>query len=185
MPTHAGYQQYKDEPRAQTAPSSGKLTPTTADIEGPFYKADSPHRSVLCDRPTLHLSGHVLDINGNAIRDILLDFWQANEAGEYDQNGFAFRGKQVADPHGHYRLATIRPGDYKIADDPPDFRCAHIHVKVTANGFKPLTTQLYFPDDDHNATDHWFDASRVIQFGGTRVPGEGRFDFVLEPIEGS
>ncbi len=74
-----------------------------------------------------------------------------------------------------YSFSTVRPGDYQIADSPPDFRCAHIHVKLSADGFKPLTTQLYFADDPYDKTDHWFDAKRVIA-------ADGRFDFVLEKV---
>jgi protocatechuate 3,4-dioxygenase beta subunit len=136
------------------------------------------------------VSGVVKDTAGTPLEGVL-DIWQADEKGVYDNDGFKLRGKIIVDdtavrhprlrselqvPSGAYSFQTIMPGDYQIADNPPDFRCAHIHVKVTAEGYKPLTTQLYFPDDQYNATDHWFDRRRVIQHP------IGTFDFVLEKL---
>lgn len=161
-----GYQKYKDQ-----------LSPTSGDIEGPFYKAGAPFRQKLVDAPSLVIAGSVMDTEGKPIIGAVLDFWQANEKGDYDLDGFDFRGKQkvtqeptVVLPAGRYELLTVRPGDYQIGEH--EFRCAHLHVKVTAPGFVPLTTQLYFPDDKYNFTDHWFNKDRVID-------ATNSFDFVL------
>ena len=111
------------------------------------------------------------DQDGNPL-PALLDFWQADAKGEYDETGFEFRGKVQAGADGAYKLETIEPGDYAIG--PNEYRCAHIHIKVSAPGFKLLTTQLYFNGDQYNATDHWFNSAMVI--GNP----DGHFDFVLE-----
>jgi catechol 1,2-dioxygenase len=158
------------------------LQPTQPDIEGPFYKAGAPlreHNNLAgFESPNLWVSGRVLSTDGSPIPGALLDIWQANEKGEYDHRGFLFRGKVQCDGEGNYSFSTVRPGDYQIADSPPDFRCAHIHVKLTADGYAPLTTQLYFADDQYNATDHWFDERRVIKISPSQA-GHGKFDFVL------
>lgn len=158
-------------------PADGKLAPTPPDIEGPFYKAGAPFRDDerLCESPDLCVHGRVLDTDGIPVLGAVLDVWQADKGGNYDNDGYTLRGKVKASGYtGNYRFETIVPGDYQIAEIPPDFRCAHIHVRVTADGFKTLTTQLYFPDDKYNPTDHWFDPRRVIQHP------DGCFDFVLE-----
>jgi protocatechuate 3,4-dioxygenase beta subunit len=155
------------------------LQPTPPDIEGPFYKAGAPLRGdgvigiMTRDSLPLTVSGRVLSADGTPLVDAVLDIWQADEHGAYDNTGYKFRGKVRPDHHGCYLFETIVPADYQIADSPPDYRCAHIHFKVTAPGHASLTTQLYFPDDPYNATDHWFDARRVIQHP------VGTFDFVL------
>jgi protocatechuate 3,4-dioxygenase beta subunit len=179
--TASDYQRYKGQRPTRAAPAAGKLAPTTPDILGPFWKDGAPERpdGRLCgphEGKPLVVSGRVIDTNGNPA-EAVLDVWQADANGVYDNDGFQFRGKikTALDDRGQvYVIRTIRPGDYKISDpgQPDEFRCAHIHVKVTAPGFKPLTTQLYFPDDKFNSTDHWFSESRVIR--------DGRFDFVLE-----
>lgn len=179
MKMYPEYQQFK--PKAGAAP---RLQPTGKDIEGPFYVPGAPFRDSLHDKPTLLLSGTVTDTDGNPVPAAVLDFWQADEAGVYDNDGFNLRGKVIADKGGGtsasgncYRLQTIRPGNYPISDT--EFRCAHIHVKVTAEGYKPLTTQLYFVDDKYDAADHWFDPARCVQFTDRNMR-EARFDFVLE-----
>jgi protocatechuate 3,4-dioxygenase beta subunit len=160
---------------------SGKLPPTPSDIEGPFYLAGAPFidSGLISPDSNLFVSGTVMTTNGDAV-EAVLDIWQADAEGVYDEKGYGLRGKvkAVVSERGKscYSFQTIMPGDYQIAETPPDFRCAHIHVKVTADGCKPLTTQLYFADDKYNATDHWFDKRRVIQHPN------GTFDFVLEKV---
>ena len=59
------------------------------------------------------------------------------------------------------------------------YRPAHVHVKVSAPGFLPLTTQLYFPGDPYNAVDPVIVRSlsmRVADEGGLK---RASFDFVL------
>jgi protocatechuate 3,4-dioxygenase beta subunit len=127
----------------------------------------------------LELNGRVLSTDGQPVEVALMEFWQADPEGVYDEHGTRHRGNQIADANGPgtYRLLTFVPGDYKISEpgQPDEFRCAHIHVKVSASGFKTLTTQLYFLNDPHNGTDRWFDPRRVL-------PPSGMFDFVLERV---
>lgn len=176
---YSDYQRYKSAKIVAEQRKEAGLgpLPTSADIEGPFYKAGAPFlplgRLVPDDQfplHMLHVHGTVTDTLGKTIQNAVLDFWQANEKGEYDNVGFKFRGKVSPDSQSAYKLFTLRPGDYQIG--PSEFRCAHIHVKIDAPGCKPLTTQLYFLDDKYNTTDQWFDASRVIS-------PDGSFDFVL------
>ena len=144
------------------------MKPTLPDIEGPFYKEGAPFLP-LTNNPNLNLFGMVYNTDGEPI-PALLDFWQADENGKYDNDGYKFRGKVFADLLG-YKVQTIRPGSYQI--DEHEYRCSHIHVKVTAIGFKTLVTQLYFKDDKYNDSDEWFDSSRIIS-------DDGQFNFVLE-----
>lgn len=170
MSVYPQYQQYKG-----CSKSTVVLAPTTADIEGPFYKSGAPERVQITTYPTATLTGRVLTINGDPIPFAGLDFWQANEKGEYDNVGFDLRGTQSTGHDGRYTLLTVHPGDYQI--DVNEFRCAHIHVKVFAKGYKPLTTQLYFSDDQYNSSDHWFSKDRVIGSVNDRFYA---FDLVLE-----
>jgi protocatechuate 3,4-dioxygenase beta subunit len=184
---YAEYQKYKNTKSLKHF----DLVPTPSDIEGPFYLDGAPFREVIHPASTkpkdvLHVHGKVMNVSGNFVSpyggQVVLDFWQADELGVYDEKGYNFRGKVVAKFDGHsntYDLFTVRPGDYDISDPgsplPHDFRCSHIHVKVTCDGYKPLTTQLYFKTDPYNATDHWFSNKRIIADDGT-------FDFVLEQV---
>jgi protocatechuate 3,4-dioxygenase beta subunit len=169
------YQQFKAPPPAQAGRS--RLCPTPPDILGPFYKPGAYvlQDGKLADAPALRVEGRVTDVEGTPL-PANLDVWQANEKGEYDNAGFTLRGVVLCDAAGNYAFETVRPGHYQISDT--EYRCPHIHVKVTAPGCKELVTQLYFASDEYNDADHWFKGVNVVKFPDGKA---GRFDFVLEP----
>ena len=149
--------------------------PTPEQTEGPFFTPDSPERDSLLEPglegTQLVLAGVVLATNCTPISGALLDFWHADAAGEYDNDGYRLRGHQFASTQGRYRLETIEPGLYTG-------RTRHIHVKAQAPNGPVLTTQLYFPGEPGNANDSIFDPALVMS-----IPEAGarHFDFVLAP----
>ncbi|MFD4372589.1 carbohydrate-binding protein [Streptomyces sp. NPDC058486] len=149
--------------------------PTPPQMEGPYFKPNSPLRSSLPDGPGMRLtvSGYVFGRACRPISGVLLDFWQADVNGAYDNTGFKFRGHQFTGADGAFKLTTIVPGLYPG-------RTRHIHVKVQAPGRPVLTTQLYFPNEPRNNTDSLFDPRLLMTVrdgGGGR---EAAFDFVLD-----
>jgi protocatechuate 3,4-dioxygenase beta subunit len=144
---------------------------TPRQTEGPFYKPATPQRISLLDQgtPTLLVTGRVLSKDCKPVANALLDFWHADERGEYDNQGFRFRGHQFTDSDGRYRLETIVPARYPG-------RARHIHVKVQAPGGRLLTTQLYFPGDAGNARDGLYRDELAMK---SLKAGEGAFDFVV------
>ena len=104
------------------------------------------------------------------IANALLDFWHADEQGDYDNSGFRFRGHQFSDAEGRYRLETIVPALYPG-------RTRHIHVKVQVRGGPILTTQLYFPNEPQNARDGLFAPELVMKMA---KPGLAGFDFIAD-----
>ena len=106
-------------------------------------------------------------------RGALLDFWQADADGEYDNDGYRLRGHQFADGDGPLRACdTIVPGLYPG-------RTRHIHVKVQRPHGQILTTQLYFPGEPRNRTDGIFDARCSWTSAGAGSGRRARFRFVL------
>jgi protocatechuate 3,4-dioxygenase beta subunit len=151
--------------------------PTVAQTEGPFFTPDSPERTSLLEPgingTALLVTGRVLSTGCEPVERALVDFWQCDDAGEYDNTGYRLRGHQFTDGSGAYRLETIVPGTYPG-------RTRHIHVKVQAPGRPVLTTQLYFPDEPGNATDRIFDDRLVMELRDASGGKEGAFDFVLD-----
>ena len=145
---------------------------TLRQTEGPFFKPQSPERkSLVAGKPaSLVVTGRVLDRDCKPVPNALLDFWHADEHGDYDNRGFRYRGHQFADGEGRYRLETIVPAMYPG-------RARHIHVKVQRVGGRVLTTQLYFPDDPGNERDGLFRPELALRM---RARGEAAFDFVVE-----
>src|SRR5438094_4952586 len=117
---------------------------TDDNIEGPFFKPGSLARDNLLEPgitgTIVHLSGRVMvEGCGGPLAGALLDFWQANDAGAYDD--VKLRGHQYAGTDGSYTLTTVRPGHYLNG---AQYRPSHIHVKVGGvGGYLLLTTQLY------------------------------------------
>ncbi len=171
-----------EEPRdsASTAGETREPTPACGDdhgptpeqTEGPYYTPDTPRRRNLAEPGVrgerLVLAGTVLDTSCRPIRRALLDFWQADGEGEYDNEGFRLRGHQFTDARGRFTLTTVVPGLYPG-------RTRHIHVKVQRPNGAVLTTQLYFPDEPQNEGDGLFDSALVMDLDGSRA----RYDFVL------
>ena len=164
---------------------------TPRQTEGPYFTADSPRRQVLVEAgmkgPRLVLVGQVLAPDCRLQAGALVDFWQADAEGAYDNRGFRLRGHQFTDAEGRYRLETVVPGLYPG-------RTRHIHVKVQARGGPLLTTQLYFPDVAQNQRDRLFSPALLVSVaeatgaagaaGGAAAPAnvpavQAGFDFVV------
>ena len=152
--------------------------PTPAQTAGPFFTPRSPRRRSIVPAGApgtrLTLTGRVLTTGGRPIPRALVDFWQADARGVYDNRGYRFRGHQFTDARGRYVLETVVPGLYSG-------RTRHIHVRVQPRGGRVLTTQLYFPDVAQNRSDAIFHPDLVVaRWRRVRNGRAGRFDFVLD-----
>ena len=138
------------------APSEGgsaderaSCEPTQPDALGPFYEPNAPVRTSVGSGYVL--SGAVLAADGcEPVREARIELWLANPRGEYDD---AHRATVFAGERGGYRFESNVPVSY--SNRPP-----HIHVRVTAPGYRELVTQ------------HYPDAGQT----------EADFDLVLEPL---
>jgi protocatechuate 3,4-dioxygenase beta subunit len=149
---------------------------TLAQTEGPFFKPSSPERIELLEEgmagQPIELVGLVLTRACKPVPGALLEFWQADDKGRYDNSGFRLRGHQFCDAEGRYRLRTVVPGLYPG-------RTRHIHVKVQPRGGRMLTTQLYFPGEAQNRSDGLFRKELLVRTAKNAGSLAGRFDFVL------
>jgi protocatechuate 3,4-dioxygenase beta subunit len=149
---------------------------TLAQTEGPFFKPSSPERIELIEAgmagQPIELVGFVLTRACKPLAGALLDFWQADDQGRYDNSGFRLRGHQFSDAEGRYRLRSIVPGAYVG-------RTRHIHVKVQPRDGRVLTTQLYFPGESLNRTDGLFRRELLVRTAKNAGWLAGRFDFVV------
>jgi len=151
--------------------------PTPAQTEGPFFTSGSPTNANLAagvgGGTRLALAGAVLTTTCQPVRGAKLDFWQADDGGEYDNQGFRLRGHVFTDEQGRYQITTVVPGLYSG-------RTRHIHVKAQAPGGRPLTTQLYFPGEAANARDGLYrKGCEMAVADGADGGKEASFTFVL------
>ena len=99
---------------------------------GPFYRPGAPLRSKI---GTGYLLTGTVKSAGDCqpIPSPLIELWQTGPNGKYYA---AHRAAIITDNSGYYRFETDFPGAYFT-------RPAHIHIRVSAKGFQPLTTQHY------------------------------------------
>jgi protocatechuate 3,4-dioxygenase beta subunit len=142
------------------------LTLTARDAEGPFYPDKMPLDTdndllILNDATTpalgevTHLSGVVMDINGQPVRNALVEIWQVDNNAVYihtkaskenqDRN-FQGYGRFLTDRKGRYYFRTIKPPRYPG-------RTPHIHLAVSHQNKRVLTTQCYIEGEKQNAED--------------------------------
>jgi protocatechuate 3,4-dioxygenase beta subunit len=163
--------------RAPTPQCHDGDQPTKEDIEGPFFKPRSPERGDLVAPGTrglvITLAGSVLSRSCRPIPRAILDLWQADEDGDYDEDGFRYRGHLFSDANGRFRFRTIVPGLYPG-------RTRHFHMKVQAPNRPLLTTQLYFPGEPRNRLDDYFSPRLLMTIDENSDPETARFDFVLD-----
>ena len=148
---------------------------TPSETSGPFFKPRSPERSTLLEKgipgTPLALSGRVFGRDCKPLAGALLDFWQADGEGAYDNEGFRLRGHQYADAQGRFHLSTVVPGLYPG-------RTRHIHVRVQPKGGRILTTQLYVPGEARNRNDSLFMSELLMAYDASTKTA--RFNFVLD-----
>jgi protocatechuate 3,4-dioxygenase beta subunit len=186
-------------------------------ILGPFHRADAPqfqlHENIaagISGEPVL-MRGRVLAPDGSPIANAVLDVWQSDAEGSYDLqmpdiSGTALRGVFHTDAEGKYIFRTIKPSSYPIPNDGPvgqmlaamgrhPYRPAHIHFIISAEGYNPVTTELFVEGDPYLDSDAVFGVreSLVVPFVrndskqdaaklGVPVPFYlVEYDFVLEP----
>jgi protocatechuate 3,4-dioxygenase alpha subunit len=131
--------------------------PTFAGIEG-VYPEDlglSPIEDG-AKGDVITIVGSVYDGTGWAMRDAMLESWQADAAGIYP-------GQDGADPKvsgfcrfaadkdtGEYTLRTIKPGSVKGRNG--QVFAPHISIWIVARGINiGLNTRIYFEDEDNTA----------------------------------
>ena len=118
------------------------------------------------DRPeAIRIEGTVYDGEGEPVSDAMVEIWQANQAGRYndpkddrqdlplDPETFSGFGRSGTDAGGRFSFVTVKPGLVPLPDG--GLQAPHIMVSVFARGLlKRVVTRIYFPDEEEaNATD--------------------------------
>lgn len=114
--------------------------PTEEDALGPFYEPNAPVRLSVGKGYTLE--GIVRSSQDcGPVPGAMIELWLAGPDGEYDD---AHRATVTAGASGAYRFESNLPKPYY--GRPP-----HIHLRISAKGFKTLVTQHYPPDGRKDA----------------------------------
>jgi protocatechuate 3,4-dioxygenase, alpha subunit len=147
---------------------SQQLTPSQT--IGPFFHdalVDEDYSKVVATgHPfAVRIEGTVYDGAGDPVPDAMVEIWQANPAGRYDDptddredlsldsETFSGFGRSDTVGGGKFSFVTVKPGPVPGAGG--SLQAPHIIVSVFARGLlKRLVTRVYFPDEiDANSVD--------------------------------
>ena len=188
-------------------------TPST--VEGPFHIPDAPEVAHGVDMAKgapgipCFVSGKVRGLNGEPVGGAILDLWQTDGEGLYEEQRRTaepwMRGIYRTQPDGSYLIRTVAPISYTIPMDGPigeffsrtnmsHMRPAHIHFAISAPGYHGVVTHLFQKGDEYIDNDvvYGVKAPLVVDFV-KRPPGkapngemidtpfyEVKYDFVLQ-----
>lgn len=170
-------------------------------VLGPFHLADAPELPMganICldgKGEDMFVEGRILDTEGRPVANSVIDVWQANDEGFYDvqqkgiQPDFNLRGVFRTGADGRYFFRAVKPRYYPIPDDGTvgkllgalgrhPYRPAHLHYIVKAEGFEPLTTHIFDPDDAYIDSDAVFGVKASLLAEFRRIEDRARTEEV-------
>ena len=107
------------------------------------------------DGEKIRIDGIIHDGAGDIVRDAMIELWQADPQGRYDNPSFLGWGRAVADfETGEWEFETVKPGPTPIGDG-GQMQAPHVNLLLFARGINiHLHTRLYFADEEEaNAAD--------------------------------
>jgi len=182
-----------------------KATITT--LMGPFYVPGTPEfangANLIANNrgERIAVYGQIRNTEGEPVGGAKLEIWQNAPNGLYtvqdpEQPEHNLRGTLHADPNGNYRFATVKPVAYQVPGDGAGgelvriggrhcWRPAHIHVMVSADGYKRHISQIFNVDDPYIDEDSVFGVRAPLAVRYDREPSEeelARFPALEQPF---
>jgi hydroxyquinol 1,2-dioxygenase len=168
---------------------------TESTVFGPFFVEGAPEVPLGGDISggaegmPCHVSGTVRSTSGEPVPGARIDVWEADADGFYDVQ---YEGERTAGrawlrtgAGGGYRFWAVRPAAYGIPADGPvgdllaaagrgPMRPAHIHLMVTAPGYRRLVTHVFVAGDPYLSDDAVFGVKEsLVREFERHPPGEG------------
>lgn len=118
-----------------------RLVPTAEMTLGPFFPREFAQEAndLAGDfSAAIEITGVVTELDGKPLDNVILEIWQADAAGRFDNPGFSGWGRAATDAHGVYRFRTIRPGA-------APGRAPHVNFLILYSGLmRQLQTVMFF-----------------------------------------
>ena len=121
------------------------LVPTAEMTLGPFFPREfaagaNDLRSPGARGEPIEITGRVVQADGRALDNVVLEIWQADGEGRFDNPVFCGWGRAATDSTGGYAFRTIKPGASQG-------RAPHINFLILYSGLmRQLQTVMYFDD---------------------------------------
>jgi protocatechuate 3,4-dioxygenase, alpha subunit len=127
-----------------------KLIPTGEMTLGPFFPREfaqgANDLTAVEGRPAkgeaIEISGRVTQVDGRPLDNVVLEIWQADAEGRYDNPDFFGWGRAATGSDGIFVFKTVKPKG-------PQGRKAHINFLILYSGLmRQLQTVMFFEDSD-------------------------------------
>ena len=121
-----------------------RLVPTAEMTLGPFFPrefaAGASDLAAGVHGEPIEITGRVVQADGRALDNVVLEIWQADAQGRFDNSAFSGWGRAATDSAGTYVFRTIKPGAIRG-------RAPHINFLILYSGLmRQLQTVMYFDD---------------------------------------
>jgi protocatechuate 3,4-dioxygenase alpha subunit len=131
-----------------------RLIPTGEMTLGPFFPREfaqaASDLSVGATGEVIEITGRITQVDGRALDNVVLELWQADSRGRFDNPDFFGWGRAATDANGVYRFRTVKPGAY-------EGRAPHVNLLILYSGLmRQLQTVMFFEGD--NGKDAVFNA---------------------------
>ncbi len=132
-----------------------RLVPTGEMTLGPFFPREfgegANDLTTIDDKPVkgelIEITGRVVQGDGKALDNVILEIWQADAEGRTDNPAFFGWGRAATSAEGVYHFRTIRPGA-------PPGRAAHVNFVILYSGLmRQLQTVMFFGKGDDPVLD--------------------------------
>jgi protocatechuate 3,4-dioxygenase beta subunit len=152
---------------------SRKLVPTAEMTLGPFFPREfaqgADDLTTLDGRPVegepIEITGRVTQLDGKPLDNLVVEIWQADAHGRYDNPAFFGWGRAATDSQGVYFFRSVKPGG----------RAPSINFLLLYSGLmRQLQTVMYFERVDLPGVEH-SERLLAIKEGANRY----RFDIRL------
>jgi protocatechuate 3,4-dioxygenase, alpha subunit len=119
-----------------------RLIPTAEMTLGPFFPREFAQGANDLAQGVpgeiIEITGRVTELDGKALDNVILEIWQADAAGRFDNPAFPGWGRAATDAQGNYRFRTIRPGA-------APGRAPHVNFLILYSGLmRQLQTVMFF-----------------------------------------
>ncbi len=122
-----------------------RLIPTAEMTLGPFFPrefAQGLHDLAAGAADAIEIIGCVTELDGRTLDNVVLEIWQADAAGRFDNPEFPGWGRAATDAQGNYLFRTVRPGACAG-------RAPHVNFLVLYSGLmRQLQTVMFFENSE-------------------------------------
>ena len=151
-----------------------RLVPTAEMTLGPFFPrefaAGANDLSKGARGEVIEITGRVVQLDGKPLDNLVLEIWQADAQGRYDNPDFLGWGRAATDAGGVYRFRTVKPG-------PAQGRAPSINFLLLYSGLmRQLHTVMFFEPGD-SLLESVKGAERLV--AKKEAPDRYRFDIRL------